>query len=76
MIDVITPKKISPDCPFKSSQRPVKYIQFRLRGVSLKFEYLGKIEKEFENTLAWLSGAQMGLINEKLVVKNLVTQSH
>ena len=31
----------------------------------LKFEYLGEIETEFENTLACLSGAQMGLNHEK-----------
>ena len=28
-------------------------------------EYLGEIETEFENTLACLSGAQMGLNHEK-----------
>ena len=32
---------------------------------SFKFEYLGDIETEFENTLAWLSGAQMSSNNEK-----------
>ena len=34
-------------------------------------EYLGEIETKFENTLACLSGAQMGL-NQ---VKNLLTHS-
>ena len=29
-------------------------------GCFLKFEYLGEIKKEFENTLLCLSGAQMG----------------
>ena len=38
-------------------------------------EYLGEIETEFENTLACLSGAQMGSNREKLEVKNLVTHS-
>ena len=30
-----------------------------------KFEYLGEIEKEIENALAFLSGAQMGSNHEK-----------
>ena len=35
-------------------------------------EYLGEIETEFENTLACLSGAQMGSNHEKkLQVENL-----
>ena len=38
-----------------------------------KFEYLGEIETEFENTLAYLSGAQMG--SKKMKVENLVTHS-
>ena len=39
-------------------------------------EYLGEIETEFENTLARLSGAQMGSNYEKkLEVENLVTHS-
>ena len=37
-------------------------------------EYLGEMEIEFENTLACLSGAQMGSNHEKkLEVENLVT---
>ena len=32
---------------------------------SKKFKYLGEIETEFENILACLSGAQMGLNHEK-----------
>ena len=32
---------------------------------SFVLEYLGEIETEFENTLACLSGAQMGLNHEK-----------
>ena len=35
------------------------------RGVFFLFEYLGKIETEFENTLGCLSGAQMGSNDEK-----------
>ena len=31
----------------------------------LKFKYLGEIETEFENTSAYLSGAQMGSNQEK-----------
>ena len=43
---------------------------------NLVIEYLGEIETEFENTLACLSGAQMGLNHEKkLEVENLVTHS-
>ena len=34
-------------------------------GAFKKFEYLGEIETEFENTLACLSGAYMGLNHEK-----------
>ena len=50
------------------------YIFFLLRAVwyyaesvfsILKFEYLSEIETEFENTLACLSGAQMGSNDEK-----------
>ena len=35
------------------------------QGAVKKFEYLGVIETEFENTLACLSGAQMGSKHEK-----------
>ena len=38
-------------------------------------EYLGKIETELENTLACLSGAQVGSNHEKMEVENLVTHS-
>ena len=38
-------------------------------------EYLSKIETEFENTLAGLSGAQMESNHEKMEVKNLVAHS-
>ena len=38
-------------------------------------EYLGKIETELENTLACLSGAQMGSNHEKMEVENLVAHS-
>ena len=38
-------------------------------------EYLGEIETKYENTLACLSGAQMGSNYEKLKVENLVTYS-
>ena len=39
----------------------------KLRGVhpTAESEYLGKIETEFENILACLSGAQMGWYHEK-----------
>ena len=36
-------------------------------------KYLDKIETEFENTFACLSGAQLGLNHKKLKVENLVT---
>ena len=44
---------------------------------TLSTEYLGEIEKEFENTLACLSGAYTvdGLNHQKLEVKILVAQS-
>ena len=58
-------------------------LKFFLRGVMhtvesnfLNFEikYLGEIEIKFENTLACLSGAQIGSNREKkLEVENLVT---
>ena len=35
------------------------------RGNHFVIEYLGKIETEFENSLACLSGAHMGLNQEK-----------
>ena len=35
------------------------------RGDNFVIEYLGEIETDFENTLACLSGAQMGLNHEK-----------
>ena len=39
-------------------------------------EYLNEIETEFENTLACLSGAQMGLNHEKkMEVEHLMTHS-
>ena len=38
-------------------------------------EYLGEIVTEFENTLACLSGAQMGSNHETLEVENLVSHS-
>ena len=43
-------------------------------------QYLGKIETEFENTLACLSGAQLGLnkknhLTQKIEFQNLVTHS-
>ena len=38
-------------------------------------EYFGEIKKEFENTLACLSGAQMGSNHAKKEVENLVTHS-
>ena len=38
-------------------------------------EYLGEIETEFENTLACLSGAQIGSKRKKMEVENLVTHS-
>ena len=39
-------------------------------------EYLGEIETEFKNTLACLSGSQMGSNHEKkLEAENLVTHS-
>ena len=37
----------------------------QLTAELFNFEYLGEIETEFKNTLACLSGAQMGLIHEK-----------
>ena len=37
--------------------------------------YLGEIETEFKNTLACLSGAQMGSNHKKMEFENLVTQS-
>ena len=39
-------------------------------------ELLGEMDTEFENTLACLSGTQMGLNHEKNGVENLVTHSH
>ena len=56
---------------------------FYLRGVlhnahhgdNFVIEYLDKIETEFENSLDFLSGAEMGLIMKKLEVKNFVTHS-
>ena len=46
-------------------------------GCILNFviKYLGEIETAFENTLACLSGVQMGSNEKKLEVKNLVTHS-
>ena len=38
-------------------------------------EYIRKIETEFENALACLSGAQIGSNHEKMEVKNLMTHS-
>ena len=35
----------------------------------------GEIEKELKNTLAFLSGAQMGSNHEKIEVKNLMTHT-
>ena len=35
------------------------------QGAFKKFEYIDKIKTEFDNTSACLSGAQMGLNNEK-----------
>ena len=46
------------------------------RGDDFVIEYLDKIETELENTLACLSGAQMGSNHEKkLEVENPVTHS-
>ena len=39
-------------------------------------DFADEIETEFENTLACLSWAQMGLNHEKTKVENLVTHSH
>ena len=44
-------------------------------GDNFVIEYLDKIETEFENSLDFLSGAEMGLIMKKLEVKNFVTHS-
>ena len=41
------------------------YKFFYPRGYNFVIEYLNKIETEFENTLACLSGAQMGSNHEK-----------
>ena len=43
--------------------------------VSSKFKYFGEIEKEFENPLACMSGAQMDSNQEKIEVTNFVTHS-
>ena len=51
-----------------SAHRGVEFLNFVI-------QYLGKIKTDFENTLACLSGAQIGSNQEKKEVKNLVTQS-
>ena len=57
--------------PRKSSLRYVAHC-----GENFVIEYLNEIETEFENTLACLSVAQIGLNHEKkLDVENLVTHS-
>ena len=43
--------------------------------LSFVIEYFSEIKKEFENTLACLSGAQMGSNHAKKEVENLVTHS-
>ena len=57
MYYVFTPKRISPDCPFKSIQRPAE-LNFVIR-------MFWRNPKSLQKTLACLSGAQMGLSHEK-----------
>jgi hypothetical protein len=42
---------------------------------NFEFEYLGELEADFENSLAFESGAQVSLIHEKNKRKNLVLLS-
>ena len=59
------PKILTSRC---HAHRGVEFLNFVI-------QYLGKIKTDFENTLACLSGAQIGSNQEKKEVKNLVTQS-
>ena len=63
MIDVFTPKSISPDCLFKSNHRQVKNsILYPRRSLCAR---ISRRNRKFENNLGCLSGAQMGLNHEK-----------
>ena len=68
LIDVFTPKRISPDVPLKLHRGDD--LRGSMHAREICFEYLGEIVTEFENTLA-----QMGLNREKNEVENLVTLS-
>ena len=88
MIDVFTHKRIHLIVPLKSNRDQRNLFCFYTfcfldsvsegnthPGDSLKFEYLGEIETEFENTLVRSPGAQMGSNHENIEVENLVTHS-
>ena len=59
-----TPPRSSPWCAQRSSPRCVAHRGDNC-GDNFVIEYLDIIETEFENTLAWLSGAHMGSNPEK-----------